>query len=120
MLPVHHAKAFTFLFAALVCLSFTVMHHGWADYDQTKTLNVKGQIQQFSYENPHGMIKFKVDKKIWNVVLAPPSRMEGRGLTKEMLQEGTAATVVGYPHRKVKDEMRAERIMIGDKTTELR
>ena len=120
MLSVHHAKAFALLFAALVCLSFTVMHHGWADYDQSKTLNLKGQIQQFSYESPHGMIKFKVGKKIWNVVLAPPSRMESRGLAKEMLKEETAATVVGYPHRKVKDEMRAERITIGGKTTELR
>lgn len=73
-----------------------------------------------TYENPHGMIKLEVKKKKWTVVLAPPSRMEGRGLTKDMLKVGETATVVGYPHLKVKDEMRAERITIGDKTTELR
>jgi hypothetical protein len=46
--------------------------------------------------------------------------MTTRGLTEEMLKTGTSATVVGYPHRKIADEMRAERITIGEKTVELR
>jgi len=33
---------------------------------------------------------------------------------------GTSATVVGYPNRTEQDEMRAERITIAGKTTELR
>jgi hypothetical protein len=37
-----------------------------------------------------------------------------------MLKAGASAAVVGYPHLKVEDEMRAERITIGGKTTELR
>jgi hypothetical protein len=37
-----------------------------------------------------------------------------------MLTAGTMATVVGYPNRTDPDEMRAERITIGDKTAELR
>lgn len=114
-------KGSVLLFAVLACVSFTVvLHHGWANYDQTKTLNFKGEILESSYENPHGMLKLKVDDKVWNVVLAPPSRMEARGLKSDMLNKGTMATVVGYPHKKVKDEMRAERITISDKTTELR
>jgi hypothetical protein len=113
-------KVPAFLLAALVCFSFTVLHHGWANYDQTKTLNFNGEILESSYENPHGMLKLKVDDKTWNVVLAPPARMEGRGLTNDMLKKGVTATVVGYPHKTVKDEMRAERITISGKTTELR
>ncbi|MBT1710142.1 hypothetical protein KK062_17985 [Fulvivirgaceae bacterium PWU5] len=114
-------KGSVLLLAALACVSFTVvLHHGWANYDQTKTLNFKGEILESSYENPHGMLKLKVDDKVWTVVLAPPSRMEARGLKSDALAKGTSATVVGYPHKKVKDEMRAERITISDKTTELR
>ncbi|MBT1689639.1 hypothetical protein KK078_23955 [Fulvivirgaceae bacterium PWU37] len=114
-------KGSVLLFAALVCLSFTVvLHHGWANYDQTKTLNFTGEILESSYENPHGMLKLQVDDKVWNVVLAPPSRMDSRGLKSDALVKGTKATVVGYPHKKVKDEMRAERITISGKTTELR
>lgn len=108
------------LSAALVCFSFSILHHGWSSYDQKKTLNLKGEIVEYSYDNPHGMLKFKSDDKTWTVVLAPPSRMQSRGLEESMLKEGTQATVVGYPHLKIKDEMRAERIIIGDKTTELR
>lgn len=105
---------------AIVCFSFGVLHHGWSSYDQKKVLNLKGEILDYSYDNPHGMLKFKAEDQTWTVVLAPPSRMESRGLAEEMLKKGTTATVVGYPHLKIKDEMRAERITIGDKTTELR
>lgn len=104
----------------LMCFSFGLLHHGWSSYDQEKVLNLKGEILEYSYDNPHGMLKFKADDKTWTVVLAPPSRMQSRGLEESMLKKGVTATVVGYPHLKVKDEMRAERITIGDKTTELR
>jgi hypothetical protein len=106
--------------AALICFSFTLLHHGWSSYDQKKVLNLKGEILEYSYDNPHGMLKFKSENKTWTVVLAPPSRMQSRGLAEEMLKKGTQATVVGYPHLTVKDEMRAERITVGEKTTELR
>jgi membrane protein implicated in regulation of membrane protease activity len=111
--------AIAFLAIALVCISFT-FHHGWSSYDQKKVLNFTGKIVEYSYDNPHGMLKLEVDGKTWTVVLAPPSRMESRGLTREMLKNGTEVTVVGYPHLRVKSEMRAERITVGKKTTELR
>ncbi len=56
----------------------------------------------------------------WTVVMTPPTRMENRGLPREMLKAGTTATVVGYPNKAEADELRAERITIGTKTTELR
>jgi len=108
------------LFVILSLFAFAPLHHGWSSYDQTKKLTFTGKILESGYESPHGMIKLEVKKKTWTVVLAPPSRMESRGLTKDMLKVGTTATVVGYPHLKIKDEMRAERITIDDKTTELR
>jgi hypothetical protein len=113
-------KQFALLCIVLCLFSFAPLHHGWSSYDQTKPKNVTGKILEVSYENPHGMIKLEEKKKKWTIVLAPPSRMESRGLTKDMLKVGTTATVVAYPHLKIKDEMRAERITIADKTTELR
>jgi len=108
----------------MVALAVTMLqaHHGWSSYDQTKTLTLKGVIKEMSYANPHGSIRLQEDGngKTWTSVLAPPSRMTTRGLTEEMLKAGTNATVVGYPHKTVADEMRAERITIGDKTVELR
>jgi len=98
-------------------------HHGWGHYDASKGLNFTGVIRESSYSNPHGLIRLQVDDgkgKVWLVVLAPPSRMSSRGLSKEMLKVDTTATVVGYPHKQKADEMRAERITINGKTTELR
>ena len=53
-------------------------------------------------------------------MLAPPSRMENRGLTPQMLANDTQATVVGYQNRSRSEEVRAERITINGKTVELR
>jgi Family of unknown function (DUF6152) len=95
-------------------------HHGWSGYDSSRTLDLTGTIRQSGYEHPHGFVRLETPGKTWNVVLAPPSRMENRGLPREMLAPGKQATVVGYPHRQDPNEMRAERITIDGKTTELR
>ena len=54
------------------------------------------------------------------MVLAPPSRMDFRGLSRDMLKAGASASVEGYPNRSKPEEMRAERITLEGKTFELR
>lgn len=95
-------------------------HHGWSEYDSSKTLKLAGKIVESGYEHPHGHIRFEAPGKTWNVVLAPPSRMENRGLPKEWLKPGAMATVEGYANRNKPEEMRAERITMNGKTIELR
>ena len=95
-------------------------HHGWSEYDQQTTLKLTGTIEEAGYEHPHGHIRLKTPTKTWTAVLAPPSRMDARGLSKEMLKAGATATVEGYASRAKPDEMRAERITVAGKTVELR
>jgi Family of unknown function (DUF6152) len=95
-------------------------HHGWSGYDSSQVLNLTGVIQESGYEHPHAYVKLEVGDKVWLVVLAPPSRMERRGVPREMLAVGTTATVLGYPHRSDAGEMRAERITVDGKMAELR
>ena len=95
-------------------------HHGWSEYDSSQPLTLTGTIESSGYEHPHGFIRLAVPGKTWIAVLAPPSRMEARGLDKALLTPGTTATVVGYPNRGKPEEMRAERITVGGKTVELR
>jgi hypothetical protein len=94
-------------------------HHGWTGYQEKET-QLTGTITSASYENPHGQVGLEVDGKRWQVVLAPPSRMQSRGLERGMLKVGSQATVVGYIHLTTPTELRAERIIIAGKTTELR
>lgn len=97
-----------------------VAHHGWSEYDSTNLLKLTGTIESSGYEHPHGFIKLKTPAKTWVAVLAPPSRMETRGLSKEMMKNGTTVTVEGYANKKELEEMRAERIIVAGKTIELR
>lgn len=116
-------KALISLFAVSVFLiAGAAVHHGWAHYDQETTLEYTGTIQESGMENPHSHIRLKVEDKdeVWLVILAPPSRMQNRGVTEDMLEVGNTVSVVGYPHREIKGEMRAERIIFGDQTVELR
>ncbi|MFZ9151584.1 MAG: DUF6152 family protein [Burkholderiales bacterium] len=95
-------------------------HHGWSEYDSSKELKLTGTIAESGYEHPHGHIRLVVPGKTWHAVLAPPSRMTARGLPPADLKSGSTVTVVGYPNRSKPDEMRAERIIVGGKTVELR
>lgn len=95
-------------------------HHGWSEYDASKPLTLTGKIVASGYEHPHGHIRLETPGKTWTVILAPPSRMERRGLPPADLKPGGSATVVGYPNREKAEEMRAERISVGGKTVELR
>ena len=111
------------LAAALVLVSAVPVaaHHGWSSYDGDKALTLTGVIRESGYEHPHGHVRLDVEgAKTWLVVLAPPSRMENRGLPASALKVGTRATVVGYPSRNDPGEMRAERITVNGKTVELR
>ena len=95
-------------------------HHGWGEYEAGKAVNVAGVIETATYGNPHGELQLRSEGKVWRVILAPPSRMQNRGLAPEMLQQGRTVSVEGYPHRSEAAEMRAERITVDGKTTELR
>ena len=107
--------------AAAAILSLpAAAHHGWSEYDATKPLTVTGKIVESGYEHPHGHVRLEAPGKTWHVVLAPPSRMEARGLPPADLKKGATVTVVGYANREKPEEMRAERITAGGKTVELR
>ena len=110
-----------FLLAGLLSApSLGWAHHGWSEYDSSKTIKLTGKILESGYEHPHGHVRLEAPDKTWSVVLAPPSRMENRGLAKELLKPGTTATVEGYANRGKPEELRAERITVGGKTVELR
>jgi len=98
-------------------------HHGWADYDTERAFTLDGTIGKIEYVNPHVLVRVQPagdTARTWLAVLAPPSRMTRRGLPVDSLRLGQTARLYGYPHKEIADEMRAERITIGGRTTELR
>lgn len=107
-------------FLALAGTGAALAHHGWGSYDANQVVTLEGPIIEAAYEFPHGLVVMEGQGRRWDVVLAPPSRMNSRGLPREELTAGKRARVEGYPSKVKPAEMRAERIMIDGKTVELR
>jgi hypothetical protein len=95
-------------------------HHGSGEYDSSKLVKLTGTIVESGYEHPHGHVRLETPGKTWNVVLAPPTKMQHRGLDKAALKPGTTASVEGHPNRHKADELRAVRITVNGKTVDLR
>ena len=104
----------------LTGISFTFMHHGWSEYDQTNAIDFKTTVEKLVFENPHVLINAKYNKESNTIFLAPISRMNARGLSQEMIKKGAKVQLVAYPHKTKKGEMRAERIFVDGKKFELR
>jgi hypothetical protein len=106
--------------AAALVAGAAAAHHGWGSYDSTKVIVLEGPILQSSYEFPHGEIVIEGHGKRWQVVLAPPSRMQARGLAREDIAVGKRIKAEGYASTVKVDEMRAERVTIAGRVIEMR
>lgn len=94
-------------------------HHGWGSYETTAQ-TVEGTVAKVAWASPHVTIWMDRGGTLTEIVLAPISRMEARGLKQDMLTEGTTVSLDAYPHKEGKAEMRAERIRVGGQSVELR
>lgn len=97
-----------------------VAHHGWGSYDAAKMMTIDGTVARLEWQNPHVHMAMDHAGRSWELVLAPPFRMDARGLTPEMLKVGTRVRAEGYPSTRTEGELRAERITVTGKTFELR
>lgn len=95
-------------------------HHGWGSYDASKPVTVSGKILTSAFQNPHATVTVQAPGKVWTVILAPTSRMVGRGAPAELIAVGKEISAYGYPSKSEPEEMRAERITVDGKTVEMR
>jgi hypothetical protein len=106
--------------SSLAAAGAALAHHGWGSYDAGKPFTIRSPVEKLRWENPHVHIDLKHQGATWEAVLAPPFRMDARGLNPDMLKAGAMVAVEGYRSTRVEREMRAERITVGAKTFELR
>ncbi len=95
-------------------------HHGWSGYDSSKLVRLEGTVEAVNFGNPHAQVTLRTGQKDWRLVLAPPSRMQARGLPEGSIQVAEQVAVEGYPHRQDPEEFRCERIIVKGKAVELR
>jgi hypothetical protein len=101
-------------------------HHGWADYDPNRPVNLVGTIREVRYANPHVTLQMRTPAagttpaRDWRVVLAPVARMERRGIPEGRLRPGMTVRVIGERHRRIAQEVKIEWIVIGSDTAQIR
>lgn len=95
-------------------------HHGWGSYDAQNPVTIEGIVKRVEYANPHVHLDVAAGDKHWEATLAPPFRMDARGIGRGGLHVDMAVRLYGYPSRQNPGEMRAEWIEIAGKRTELR
>jgi hypothetical protein len=93
----------------------------WGSYDRTNPQKLTGVVKDARYDTEaYGAITLEVDRKTWVVVLAPPVRMDFRGLTEPMLAPGVTVSIEGFLSMRIRDELRAETITVGGQSFDLR
>ncbi len=101
-------------------------HHGWADYDPKRPVNLVGTVREVRYANPHVTLQMRTPAagstpaRDWRVVLAPVARMQRRGITEGRLRPGMTVRVIGERHRRIPQEVKIEWIVIGRDTAQIR
>ncbi len=116
----HRAPLIALAAIAITAGGHALAHHGWGSYDASKVMTVATTVERVQWQNPHVHIVANHEGGPWELVLAPPFRMDARGLNPDMIKAGTAVRVEGYPSTRVERELRAERIVVDGKTFELR
>lgn len=115
-----HFTLASFALSSLLGANVANAHHGWSSYDAEQRLTLEVPLKTVSYRNPHADVSIEHAGQTWEVVLAPVSRLQARGLPEADLTPGKTVTIVGYPRKDGTPEIRAERIIVDGRTVELR
>lgn len=112
--------AVALLFALLLGPQLALAHHGWSSYDTGKPIAAEGTIEEIEIGNPHATMTITYAGRKWDVVLAPPSRLQARGATAGVVAKGKPVKVYAFPRRDGTAEMRAEWIEVDGRRFQLR
>jgi Family of unknown function (DUF6152) len=85
--------------AFLLIPALAIAHHGYAEFDQTTKIALKGIVTEFHYTNPHCIVDFDVksDKgqvQKWHGELGNPLHL--KGWTATSLETGNEVSVSGF------------------------
>jgi hypothetical protein len=93
------------LVASIACLAGPIpawAHHGYAAYDETKTLSLKGTVTDYELANPHSTMSFDVKDEHgkvenWVAEAGHIRLMQDEGWTRTTLQPGDNVTFFFHP-----------------------
>jgi len=113
-----YVSTFLVLIAGLFLVCGSVFaHHGGAEYDRTKLLNLKATVTEFRFINPHVLFKFQVkdDKgnvEDWQGEVSNPLQLARQGWNRKTFKPGDQLTFIGNPTKTGVKSMWITRIIL--------
>ncbi|MGZ8311053.1 MAG: DUF6152 family protein [Allosphingosinicella sp.] len=105
--------------AAAIFASPSAAHHGWGGY-LDEEFSLTGVVESANLGGPHGLLRVRSGREVWEVVLAPPTRIQRAGLTLAAVPRGTRVTAQGHRHRDMQRfEVKTERLVVGTRVFNL-
>ncbi|MBZ5660354.1 MAG: hypothetical protein LAO08_08085 [Acidobacteriia bacterium] len=103
------------LFISLVGVVSVSAHHGYAAYDETKVLSLKGTVTNYQEMNPHSTVSFDTkDEKgkveHWIAEFGHVRMVRDEGWTPDTLKPGDEVTF--YLHRAKNGELRGALVKV--------
>ena len=83
----------------------THAHHSFAEYDQTRTVEVEGKLMDVAWQNPHVHFHVLSGGKLWDIESHSLSIMRRTDATPDNLKTGSMVKVAGHPSRRAPDRM---------------
>jgi Family of unknown function (DUF6152) len=89
----------------VIASSFLVIpafaHHGYAAFDTTAEVTLKGTVTDFHFVNPHCVIEFDVKDdqgqvRNWKAELTSANHLAPKGWTEASVQAGDELAITGY------------------------
>jgi len=98
-------------------------HHSFAVFfdNENGVVSVRGVVTEFSFRNPHGLIRLQVKDKSgqtveWKAETNSPSILERRGWKKDSLKAGDEIILEGWQARDGSRYMRMRKVTRADGT----
>lgn len=108
------------LFAVCLLAPITASaHHGYAAYDETKTLSLKGTVTDYELANPHSTMSFDVKNdqgkvESWVAEAGHVRLMHDEGWTPKTLKEGDVVTFYFHPAKNGSHAVDLVRVVLPD------
>ena len=106
---------------ALSSASLAAHHSFTAEFDQNKTITLRGTLTKVEFTNPHGWLYLNVkdaDGKVvnWNLEIASPNYLKRAGWSSTSLKQGDEVTVEGSMARSGANMANASAVTFADGT----
>jgi hypothetical protein len=98
----HRGRASLVLAALLATAGSVAAHHGAANYENNKTINLKATITEYRFINPHVLFFFEVKGESdvaeeWQGEASNPLQLARQGWSSKTFKPGDQVTFTGHP-----------------------